>query len=155
MVNPRPYFCLSEKINRPSGTGPLFSYFQALRARLLSFGPSGTGYTLTLRSADVPTDRLNPTQKSESLCPLCLCGESHPLRPLTRLYGKTNQEKESERECNFNKDRPGRFDFCILPFYFCLYRATLVPSRLALGIDPDSVSHPGLYADLARGIYLG
>ena len=34
----------SEQINRPSRTGPLFSCFQALRARLLSFGPSGTGY---------------------------------------------------------------------------------------------------------------
>ena len=28
---------------RPSGTGPLFACLQALRARLLSFGPSGTG----------------------------------------------------------------------------------------------------------------
>jgi putative transposase len=38
----------SQQINRPFGTGPLLSYFQALRARLLSFGPSGTGYTLSL-----------------------------------------------------------------------------------------------------------
>ena len=38
----------SEQINRPSGTGPLFSCFQALRAWLLSFGPSGTGYALSL-----------------------------------------------------------------------------------------------------------
>jgi hypothetical protein len=38
----------NEQINRPSGTGPLFSCFQALRARLLSFGPSGTGYALSL-----------------------------------------------------------------------------------------------------------
>ncbi|MBV8377159.1 MAG: transposase [Verrucomicrobia bacterium] len=38
----------SEHINRPSGTGPLFSCFQALRARLLSFSPSGTGYALSL-----------------------------------------------------------------------------------------------------------
>ena len=32
----------------PLGRVPLFSYFQALRARLLSFGPSGTGSTLSL-----------------------------------------------------------------------------------------------------------
>ena len=43
-----PYLGSSEQINRPSGTGPLFSCFQAFRARLLSFGPSGTGYALSL-----------------------------------------------------------------------------------------------------------
>jgi len=74
---------------------------------------------------------------------------------LTRPYGKTIQEKEGGGRGSFDKTQPGRFDFCLLPFYFCLYRATLVPSRLALGIDPDSVSHPGLYAHLACGIYMG
>ena len=39
---------LVRQINRPSGTGLLLSCYQALRARLLSFGPSGTGSTLSL-----------------------------------------------------------------------------------------------------------
>src|SRR5208282_2906577 len=38
---------LVRQINRPSGTGLLLSCYQALRARLLSFGPSGTGCTLS------------------------------------------------------------------------------------------------------------
>jgi hypothetical protein len=49
----------SEQINRPCGTRPLFSCFQALRARLLSFGPSGTGYTPSM-TTDNRSTRLTP-----------------------------------------------------------------------------------------------
>jgi hypothetical protein len=34
-------YIVDQQINRPSGTGSLFSFFQALRARLLSFVPPG------------------------------------------------------------------------------------------------------------------
>ena len=45
---PSVHCVLSTRSTVPYVTDPLFSCFQALRARLLSFGPSGTGYTLSL-----------------------------------------------------------------------------------------------------------